>query len=83
MTFFWSWIFLYPLIAGICLILLGWLVFDKRYKKTNNLQEKLPFDFQPTKEVFIDPKDGLKYRVYYNSSTGERRYIQEDKNKSE
>jgi hypothetical protein len=34
--------------------------------------------FVKTNEVFIDPKDGFTYQVYYNPSTGEREYVRVD-----
>ncbi|MCC2684459.1 MAG: hypothetical protein K0R75_1358 [Paenibacillaceae bacterium] len=63
----------------VVLILLGWLYFDRRYKKRKPGEEhsRQP-GFEPTSEVFIDPKDGHKYRVYFNSRTGERDYVRED-----
>jgi hypothetical protein len=66
-------------IAGfIIVLLLGWLVYDKRYKQKPKGEEGRPKNgFLPTPEVFIDPTDGLRYRVYYNPYTGERDYIQE------
>ncbi|MCR8644938.1 HD family phosphohydrolase [Paenibacillus sp. N1-5-1-14] len=79
MTFFSGWTYINILIA-VVVILLGWLIFDKRYKKPSDANEKIPFGYEPTKEVFIDPKDGLRYRVYYSARTGERRYVQEDLN---
>jgi hypothetical protein len=64
----------------VVLLLLSWLIFDKRYKKRDDpaLTGKAPNGYLPTSEAFIDPKDGLKYRVYYNPRTGEREYIRED-----
>lgn len=65
-------------IGFLILILLGLLVYDKRYKQKPPGEEgKARHGFHPTPEVFIDPKDGLRYRVYYNPHTGERDYIQE------
>jgi hypothetical protein len=63
----------------VVLILLGWLYFDRRYKKRKPGEEnsRQP-GFEPTSEVFIDPKDGHKYRVYFNSRSGERDYVRED-----
>lgn len=64
-------------IPGV-ILLLGWLVYDKRYKsKPPGLENRTKNGFQPTPEVFIDPKDGFRYRVYYNPYTGERDYVRE------
>jgi hypothetical protein len=68
-------------LAGfLVLMLLSWLIFDKRYKKRDDTASmgKPPNGYLRTSEAFIDPKDGLKYRVYYNPGTGEREYIRED-----
>lgn len=66
-------------VAGIAVvILLGILVYDRRYKAKDPGQEgTVRHGFQPTPEVFIDPKDGCRYRVYYNPYTGERDYVRE------
>ncbi|MFM9327392.1 HD family phosphohydrolase [Paenibacillus mesotrionivorans] len=73
--------FLYLLlwiVIPIVILVLGWLVYDKRYKSKTPGRENQPQNgFLPTPEVFIDPKDGLRYRVYYNPYTGERDYIRE------
>jgi hypothetical protein len=65
----------------LVLLLLSWLIFDKRYKKREDdaaSMGKPPNGYLRTSEAFIDPKDGLVYRVYYNPGTGEREYIRED-----
>lgn len=66
-------------VAGfVTVLLLGWLVYDKRYKQKAPGEEGRPRNgFVSTPEVFIDPKDGHLYRVYYNPYTGERDYIRE------
>jgi hypothetical protein len=66
-------------IIGIAVVLLlGYLVYDKRYKAKNPGEEGVVRNgFLSTPEVFIDPKDGYRYRVYYNPYTGERDYIRE------
>lgn len=66
-------------VVGIAaILLLGWLVYDKRYKqKAPGEEGRARNGFLPTPEVFIDPNDGFKYRVYYNPYTGERDYIRE------
>lgn len=64
-------------------LVLLWLsinIYDKRYrrkKKSDDVYALRDPNFRPTSEVFIDPKDGKTYRVYYNAVTGEREYIEE------
>lgn len=73
------WILL-PLAATAVIIWLGWQYFDRRYKSGDREETSaklLSGSFEPTAEVYIDPKDGLKYRVYYNRRTGEREYVRE------
>ncbi|MGE5416603.1 MAG: hypothetical protein ACM3UZ_07560 [Acidobacteriota bacterium] len=61
--------------GALIIALLSWFIWDKRYR--NNGQRELPPGFEKTDEVSIDPVDGKKQRVYYNSETGERHYIDE------
>ncbi|MCM3717373.1 hypothetical protein [Fictibacillus phosphorivorans] len=58
----------------IGLVILSWLYFDKRYKKS---ETKVPSGYIWTEEVSIDPSTGKKERVYYNPDTGDRFYKQE------
>ncbi len=53
--------------------LLSWFIWDKRYR--HNTTRELPQDYIKTEEVFIDPVDGRKLRVYYNPETGDRHYV--------
>lgn len=64
----------------IILLFLGWLFYDKRYKQKDDPSTigKPSNGYLSTAEVFIDPKDGLKYRVYYNPRSGDREYVRED-----
>lgn len=65
-------------IGLIVLLLLGYLVYDKRYKsKGAQTPDTPPNGYVHTPEVFIDPKDGFTYRVYYNPRTGDRAYVRE------
>ncbi|MBR2568819.1 MAG: HD family phosphohydrolase [Paenibacillus sp.] len=66
-----------PLVGLIILIILGKKYFDKRYKQVEHPRDVLGLgaDYVPTKEIFIDPKDGFKYQVYFNPRTGDRQYI--------
>ncbi|GIQ70932.1 HD family phosphohydrolase [Xylanibacillus composti] len=74
-----------PILIGLqallflLLLWLGWRYYDRRYKSGKQPQNGL-YDgtLERTSEVFIDPKDGLRYRVYFNRHTGEREYIRED-----
>lgn len=62
--------------GGLLVIgLLSWFIWDKRYR--NNMDRDLPYGYKKTDEIFIDPVDGKKQRVYYNPETGERYYIEE------
>ncbi|MGE5405865.1 MAG: hypothetical protein ACM3PP_13125 [Candidatus Saccharibacteria bacterium] len=61
--------------GALIIALLSWFIWDKRYRK-HGLQN-LPPGFQKTDEVFIDPVDGTKQRVYYNTENGERHYVEE------
>ncbi|MGN7358319.1 NfeD family protein [Paenibacillus sp. SAF-054] len=73
-------IFVYGLQIVVFLLLLwfSWRYFDRRYKRkgTDDVQrDLLSGKFSPTPEIFVDPRDGCKYQVYYNKETGEREYI--------
>lgn len=63
---------------GVMLIvaLLSWFIWDKRYH--GNSYPNLPEGYEKTDEVFIDPVNGNRQRVYYNSETGERIYVDEE-----
>lgn len=63
-------------IVLIVCILLGYFIYDKRFKRNHGV--KVPKGFQPTEEINTDPVTGGKTRVYYNSDTGERFYKRED-----
>ncbi len=62
--------------GGLLLVaLFSWFIWDKRYGRNNT--EDIPKGYDKTDEVFIDPIEGKKLRVYYNPSTGERLYKKE------
>lgn len=64
-------------LAGVIVIIVAaWLIFDKRYK--HNHSTDVPNGFEETNEVMLDPKDHIKYRVYFNPKTGERFYHKEE-----
>lgn len=57
--------------------IISFLFWDKRYRK--NQGSNIPSGFKSTEEVTIDPSTNKKLRVYYNATTGERFYHEEDK----
>jgi hypothetical protein len=69
-------VYFFELIGLVIIILLGYLIWDKRYKR--NQPRKAPKGYLKTNEVTIDPITNKKQRVYYNPDTGERLYIEED-----
>ncbi|MEI8217195.1 MAG: hypothetical protein WCF96_08845 [Eubacteriales bacterium] len=62
-------------IGIIVLAIAAFIIWDKRYRKNHGAA--IPPGFEKTDEVTLDPTDGRKLRVYYNSSTGERFYHEE------
>jgi len=62
-------------IGFVILAIISYLVIDKRYKKNHG--KDIPEGFDKTDEITIDPTDGKRLRVYYNSKTGERFYHEE------
>ena len=52
--------------------LLSWLIWDKRYRKNHGAD--IPKGYVATDEVFIDPVNGKKVKVYYEPQTGNRFY---------
>ncbi len=72
------WVFA-QIAVGVLLIWVSWRYFDQRYKKNTAKQSNLlSGSLEPTSEVFIDPKDNHRYRVYYDRTNGQREYIRED-----
>lgn len=63
------------LIALAVIALLSWFIFDKRFKMANN--NEIPKGYEKTEELFIDPTNKKKYRVYYNAADGSRYYYEE------
>ncbi|MCJ8013320.1 HD family phosphohydrolase [Paenibacillus sp. KQZ6P-2] len=71
-------IYALELIAFLLLLWLSWRYFDRRYRRKDeeaSHRDLLSGRFTPTSEIFVDPRDGLKYQVYYNKDTGEREYV--------
>lgn len=60
----------------IIIALLSWFIWDKRYR--GNSYPHLPEGYEKTDEVFIDPVNGKRQRVYYKAETGERLYVDEE-----
>lgn len=68
-------IYIVSLICVVILAIISYLVIDKRYKKNHG--KDIPEGFDKTDEITIDPIDGRRLRIYYNSKTGERFYHEE------
>lgn len=68
--------FLFQLVFGAVILLLGWFVWDRRIKLKRHGKE-VPAGFERTEEVSIDPVSKKKMRVYYHPGTGERFYKEE------
>ncbi|MCP1143451.1 hypothetical protein [Lysinibacillus endophyticus] len=60
------------LVILILLIILSYLIYDRRFKKKHGKQ--VPKGFVRTNEISIDPTTGKKLVVYFNPETGERFY---------
>lgn len=66
-----SWGMLGPFIFGTLLIV--GTVFEPRYRKRD--AQPAGTGWAPTGEKFEDPETGSQVEVWYNSGTGERRYV--------
>jgi hypothetical protein len=62
-------------LGALILILLGYFIYDKRFKRNHGVE--IPKGFERTEEVNLDPVTGEKTRVYFNPDTGERFYKKE------
>jgi hypothetical protein len=62
-----EWVILAVVAAGIVIALLGWDRYRGGRKSADNTAE-------PTSEVFIDPANGQRMRVWYDAKTGRREY---------
>ncbi|TGE31368.1 hypothetical protein [Desulfosporosinus sp. Sb-LF] len=68
------------ILVQICIVafaVLTFVIWDKRYQQNHGID--VPAEFEKTEEITIDPSDGRRLRVYYNSKTGERFYCEEKK----
>lgn len=63
------------LIILLILIILSWLIWDRRFKAKHGKQ--VPKGFVRTNEVSIDPTTNKRLVVYFNQETGERYYKEE------
>jgi hypothetical protein len=62
-------------ISIVIFAIITYVFWDKRYRKNHG--SDIPEGFEKTEEITIDPSDGKRLRVYYNSRTGERFYCEE------
>ena len=62
-------------ISIVIFAIIVFFVWDKWYRKNHGLD--VPNGFEKTDEITIDPSNGKRFRVYYNSTTGERFYHEE------
>lgn len=56
----------------LILALLSWFIWDKRYRRNHG--SDIPKGYIATDEVFLDPVNGKKLKVYYDPQTGNRFY---------
>ena len=62
-----EWVIIAVVVVGIVIALLGWDRYRGGRKSADSAAE-------PTTEVFIDPANGKRTRVWYNPETGRREY---------
>ncbi|AYC30546.1 hypothetical protein [Paenisporosarcina cavernae] len=63
-------------IVVLILIIGSWFIWDRRMK--NRHGNAVPNGFERTSEVSIDPTTNKRLVVYFNSTTGERFYKEEE-----
>ncbi|HUA30783.1 MAG TPA: hypothetical protein VMC03_18005 [Streptosporangiaceae bacterium] len=63
-----EWVILAVVVIGIVIAIFGW----DRYR--GDRKDAGGGGSQPTTEVFIDPANGQRMRVWYDPATGERQY---------
>jgi hypothetical protein len=68
-------IFIFVQISIVIFAVIAFVIWDKRYQKNHG--SDVPVGFEKTEEITIDPSNGRRFRVYYNSITGERFYHEE------
>jgi uncharacterized iron-regulated membrane protein len=59
------------LVAVVVFAIIGYYVWDRRYRGTEQGA------FKPTSEVFTDPTTGKRTRVFEDPTTGKRQYREE------
>lgn len=64
-----DWVILAVVVVGIVIALFGWDRYRGSRKSASNGGAS-----QPTDEVFIDPENGRRMRVWYDPGTGKREY---------
>jgi hypothetical protein len=62
-------VILLVVIVGIVIAAFGWDRYRGNRTTTNSASTS-----QPTSEVFLDPETGLRMRVWYDQTTGQREY---------
>jgi hypothetical protein len=62
-----EWILIALVVVGVVIALFGWDRYRSGRKNADSAAE-------PTSEVFIDPANGQRMRVWYNAKTGQREY---------
>ena len=62
-----EWVILAVVVVGIVIAIFGWDRYRGNRKGGGGGSE-------PTSEVFIDPANGQRMRVWYDPATGERQY---------
>ncbi len=68
-------IYVFFQIGIVVVAIVAFVIWDKRYRKNHGLD--VPVGYEKTEEITIDPSNGKRFRVYYNSRTGERFYHEE------
>jgi hypothetical protein len=62
-----EWVILAVIVLGIVVAIFGW----DRYRGD---RKSAAAGAEPTSEVFIDPANGKRMRVWYDPATGDREY---------
>ena len=66
----------WPMLVMAALLLLG-TVYERYHYRGTSRPERTPGRWQQTSERFRDEESGRLVTVWYNSATGERRYVEE------
>jgi hypothetical protein len=65
-----EWVILAVVVLGIVVAIFGW----DRYRGIRKSGAANSGGAEPTSEVFIDPANGQRRRVWYDPATGDREY---------